>query len=527
MCVKACLGRKNNIHVSVVVVVAASLPWVLVAASSNTQKQGVFISIVVGTPKEKDRRRASNQSTCDDPCIIQVSRRPNIHNRRTMKIPIFLSNFVWTTAVFSVSATSLRTSFSEQQNRILQESTRTDLVRLVPFDVQVAISYNTQEDLEAINVVALTDVVTDWMSESFRLKSTSQLLEEAEGNSTMTSFDSVALELADQRIQTSSAANQPIALITISYEGVSLWERAGSALPMDPELVELMQRATFLEDNALLELLQQAPVEDTRFPSQESAVDVRAFITPPSSTRPPSQTASDNTEENDNKNLEIIIIIAIVVACLAFGLLIFAVLWAWKSDQKKSNSTRASSSKQRSSRMSKASSKKKTNKALTEESTPSPNARDPLEGSEFDFGGAAIAGSAAKTKKNKGAALRQEPEIAAAANDPYAADSIVSEDVSNSLTAYYKSGKYSANANADNKRDYSKDFNDAASMSSMDSYGYSLDGYAPSLGPAPQGGYPVGPLQAAKDAAITVGDEDEDLVPAAAEEEVEDYEAQT
>jgi hypothetical protein len=46
---------------------------------------------------------------------------------------------------------------------------------------------------------------------------------------------------------------------------------------------------------------------------------------------------------------------------------------------------------------------------------------------------------------------------------------------------------------------------DGASLSSMDSYGYSLDGYAPSLGPA-QGGYPVGPLQAAKDAPIPIGD---------------------
>ena len=35
-----------------------------------------------------------------------------------------------------------------------------------------------------------------------------------------------------------------------------------------------------------------------------------------------------------------------------------------------------------------------------------------------------------------------------------------------------------------------RELNDAASMSSMDSYGYSLDGYASSLGGAPK--YPAG-----------------------------------
>merc|ERR1719162_1952384 len=71
--------------------------------------------------------------------------------------------------------------------------------------------------------------------------------------------------------------------------------------------------------------------------------------------------------------------------------------------------------------------------------------------------------------------------------------------------------------------------NDAASMSSMDSYGYSLDGYAPSLGPA-QGGYPVGPLQAAKDLPVPVGDSSDamDIVQLQQEvEEPEDYDAET
>mmetsp|Transcript_15525 Transcript_15525/g.33550 ORF Transcript_15525/g.33550 Transcript_15525/m.33550 type:complete len:94 (-) Transcript_15525:209-490(-) len=76
-----------------------------------------------------------------------------------------------------------------------------------------------------------------------------------------------------------------------------------------------------------------------------------------------------------------------------------------------------------------------------------------------------------------------------------------------------------------------RDFNDAASMSSMDSYGYSLDGYAPSLGPA-QGGYPVGPMQAAKDAPIPIGDSQdeqnafENIRQLQDDESVVDYEAE-
>ena len=61
-------------------------------------------------------------------------------------------------------------------------------------------------------------------------------------------------------------------------------------------------------------------------------------------------------------------------------------------------------------------------------------------------------------------------------------------------------------------------------MSSMDSYGYSLDGYAPSLGPA-QGGYPVGPMQAARDAPMPVGDEEVDIKQLQDEESVADYSA--
>lgn len=420
------------------------------------------------------------------------------------------------------------------QDRELQ-TTRTDLVRLIPFDVQIALSFEDNSDLEAINLVGLTDIITDWMSESFRVKSTSELLEDDDtGNGTVTTtLNSVALELVNQRIQTTTvASSEPLALLTTSHAGISLWDRTGTATPMDPDLVELMQRATFLEDNALLEMLLAADPSITGFPSQESVIDVRAYITPPgeddnSPTEPPS---------DGNENLKIVIIIAIVVACLAFGLLIFAVLWAWKSDRSKTST--GGSAAVRSKESSKKSAKSQKMATATTEKTKGfvsrrsgakkeaakskspeqpPNTKDQLQTSALDFGGAA-ANVAGPSESGAGATTNE---------GPYPTDSVVSEDISSSLTAYYKSGMY---GNTNSSKQPSRgammrnDFNDAASMSSMDSYGYSLDGYAPSLGPA-QGGYPVGPLQAAKDAQITVGDEDDDV--AAEEEDVEDYEAQT
>jgi len=108
-------------------------------------------------------------------------------------------------------------------------------------------------------------------------------------------------------------------------------------------------------------------------------------------------------------------------------------------------------------------------------------------------------------------------------------DSVISEDISTSLSAYYKSGMAYNAVGAPKHLSNGGEINDAASMSSMDSYGYSLDGYAPSLGPA-QGGYPVGPLQAAKDLPVPIGDSSDamDIVQLQQEvEEPEDYDAET
>lgn len=142
--------------------------------------------------------------------------------------------------------------------RTLQSSSsdaviRTDLVRLIPFDVQIAIqddssSTSSEEVIESLYPL-LTDTITDWMMESFDIKTNNPNTQLVNNN---TSFDSIALELIDQTTSTGTIDGQILNLVQVSFEGVSLWERVGTGTPpMEPEIVELIQRATFLEDKKI------------------------------------------------------------------------------------------------------------------------------------------------------------------------------------------------------------------------------------------------------------------------------------
>jgi hypothetical protein len=403
---------------------------------------------------------------------------------------------------------------------------RTDLVRLTPFDVQIALNVQSVDELESLEVTGFTNVITDWMSDSFTTKSKNPQIM-ASNSSTV--FDSVALELVEQKIQTSSTSNnQIIALFTTSYNGVSLWERYGSTTPpMDPAIVELMQRATFLEDNALLQSLQSvdpttlglAPAED-----DSQLIDVRAFITPAGGDESANNPTQAPTSDS-NQNLQIIIIIAIVVACLAFGLLVFAVVWAWRSDHKKSvppSGSKASGGKKS---MASTDSKKKTRSFRKEQSASSPGQQQE-EVKAVSAVPKEIYNNSTPLPHGGDDEKMPPPSKQQTAHIDYD-ESVVSEDAEESSASYYKPPGMMMYNSGRGGHAPAHELNDAASMSSMDSYGYSLDGYAPSLGTA-QGGYPVGPLRAAKDIQVTVGDDDEDYdaAAAAAVEELEDYEAQ-
>lgn len=334
-------------------------------------------------------------------------------------------------------------------SRILQEEerVRTDLVRLIPFNVQLAMTTVSSD----INVYALSDIVTDWMTDSFASKAINEALV---GNAT--TFQSLGLEVKTRRnLQESTASVQ---LFTASFEGVSLWERTGSETPpMDPQVVELIQRATFLEDNQLLPLLRAAlPYTGLG----DAVVDVRVYIATPTDTSTEDDSSSDN--------LEIIIIIAIVVACLAFGLLMFAVVWAWRTDQSKRDT-------------------------YTKGDRTVPRMDVPTGSEESEVNSpTGMTPPAAVDPRTLSYDNRPPAEIGSSNNDY--PESVISEDISTSLTAYYRSGMAGyGNSGGMGASGPARELNDAASMSSMDSYGYSLDGYAPSLGPAPYG-YPVGPF---------------------------------
>eukprot|EP00536_Pseudo-nitzschia_multiseries_P004597 jgi/Psemu1/10325/gm1.10325_g len=552
---------------------------------------------------------------------------------RSLQAPVSDPSTVTTTTTNSQSLQQ------QQQQQPPPLVVRTDLVRLVPFQVQIAIKDDTSpNEAELVSDILyeggtlLTDTISDWMVASFAAKSTGPA-GELLGIGNSTSFDSIALELVANSNSQGQIDGRVLNLVQVSFEGVSLWERRGvGTAPMEQDLVELMERATFLEDRKLRtdlqktvnNLLYDLGIDDGDVEGDQSItiVDVRAYITPPgsgfqdgdkngsgsgsnndillggssgkdSSETPAGNNNNRNSNSNANKNLEIIIIVAIVVACLAFALLVFAVCWAWRADrrdrQKPSSSSSArgsagggasagaSSSDRKRRSVNTAAGKKRTYRAQTNSHDDNDNDDDETDG---DNNGAANANTRsantnAKTKANirrggsakaqqgssgRGLFSRKFSQKSAAAssssapavskassngsyprvigdtsranadnehehehehdestyNSPKGSrdqdDSVISSDISSSLSAYYKSnfhtGSGGNNSNSNGRTTGNgggaKDFNDAASMSSMDSYGYSLDGYAPSLGPA-QGGYPVGPLHAARDAPIPIG----------------------
>jgi len=501
-----------------------------------------------------------------------------------------------------LSSSSSSSSSSSGSSRSLQGSPviRTDLIRLIPFQVQIAIQDETSAGDSLVITetlyqggTLLTDTITDWMITSFVTKTTNDQAEQILVNN-YTSFDSIALELVDDSTSKGIIDGQELNLVQVSFEGVSLWEREGTGTPpMEQEIVELIQRATFLEDRNLQAALQTTVnnllfdlgIDSVDGVQQISIVDVRAYITPPGSNtngegnqgQGSSSDGSGNQNSSfsrTNKNLEIIIIVAIVVACMAFALLVFAVIWAWRTDRHDRGDKPSSSKQQRKANNSNSNNNNNNN---NNKPTNQPRSEPPLNGGERsdnpNTGNGRRPLGATQKRTSKGSAYQQAPEETEDSVEPkslydlphtgsegsypkvignttanggtddpavdYPDDSVISEDISSSLTAYYKSGMgYNGNKNNSgggrtsnnlNNNHQNNNFNDAASMSSMDSYGYSLDGYAPSLGPAP-GGYPVGPMQVARDAAMPVDNDNDaeeiDIKQLQDDESVADYDSE-
>ena len=202
---------------------------------------------------------------------------------------------------------------------------------------------------------------------------------------------------------------------------------------MSGSLVDLCQHQSFLQDDLLLDKLSQSGASGL-----EAAVDVRAFFN-----------QNTNVPESDEGSLEVVIIIAIVIACVAFMFLVFAIYWAWRYDKKNRDAYL-------------------TNKATTDDDRTF-EAADSPEGKD-------MRGAGKRADDQAQAIVRSYPSVIGgdSAADGVYPESVISEDINSSITQYYQSGLQNYNGNGGRLQD-------AGSVSSMESYGYSLDGYAPSM----------------------------------------------
>mmetsp|Transcript_32747 Transcript_32747/g.48493 ORF Transcript_32747/g.48493 Transcript_32747/m.48493 type:complete len:299 (+) Transcript_32747:248-1144(+) len=207
----------------------------------------------------------------------------------------------------------------------------------------------------------------------------------------------------------------------ITYEGQTLWKKSAD-VPSELEVAAL--QVEVMEDRS--GLLAELRASSEYYGLGENIVDVKAELNQNAYDQSP-----NNNNTSQNESLDVIIIIAIVVAVLASLLLLFALIMAWKTGKERKQQAYLDPTPQNT-------------------DTTSPVGQSPPQ------------------------------EISNHAANAHYPESVISEDISTSLSAYYKSGMaggYKANKHKAGA------LNDAASVSSMESYGYSLDGYASSIAP--------------------------------------------
>mmetsp|Transcript_13195 Transcript_13195/g.17266 ORF Transcript_13195/g.17266 Transcript_13195/m.17266 type:complete len:389 (+) Transcript_13195:292-1458(+) len=346
-----------------------------------------------------------------------------------------------------------------------------DLVDLTAFDVQIALNEN-----QGVEFYDVLKIMTQFMNDEF------QSCLASEG--TYATFDTVVILRRTQKRQLEmierelEGENDAVVgeLYTAQFQGAALFTRLDNQLPLPSSIVEGCQRQAFLDEDLLLDKLQGSEEEGLGL----QVVDVRAYINPTGG----NQAVSDGSGTSDS--LEVVIIIAIVIACVAFMFLIFAVYWAWRYDKKNRDAY------------------------LNASSAKSPG------GDTFDDNDSPESKMARAPKNKK--QLRPEPKAptypsviggdSVADGDGVYPESVISDDINSSLTQYYQSGlqNYTAPSNR---------LQDAGSVSSMESYGYSLDGYAPSLAtPMPADGNTIlstgGPDAARRSSTDSVTTDDND-----------------
>eukprot|EP00526_Cylindrotheca_closterium_P010152 CAMPEP_0113618516 /NCGR_PEP_ID=MMETSP0017_2-20120614/9377_1 /TAXON_ID=2856 /ORGANISM="Cylindrotheca closterium" /LENGTH=403 /DNA_ID=CAMNT_0000528027 /DNA_START=337 /DNA_END=1548 /DNA_ORIENTATION=+ /assembly_acc=CAM_ASM_000147 len=357
--------------------------------------------------------------------------------------------------------------------RELQGNAERQVVYLLQFDIRLALD-GAPED---VNIYTLRQIVTSWLDDSYKAKSENDSL-----LSSGATFDYVALDFVTRRQLQESI--QPTNFYKAVFRGFTVWNlESADTEAVNSDFVELIQKATLLEDKRLLDLLRQA---GDGVGLGSSVLDVRSEL----STATDAGAGDGADDSATDETLEIIIMIAIIVACLAFCLLMFAVIWAWRSDRAKREAYKASRREQRDNNM------EKTGRPAAHAQTPPPKQQQqpPM--------GMAPPAAAAPTAPPASARAAPPQEIPGHSNypDSVISDSVITDSVvsNGGLDSSYTGTGYSMPhqappaATAPSAKFEPRELNDAASMSSMDSYGYSLDGYASSLGGPPK--FPGGAL---------------------------------
>jgi len=337
-----------------------------------------------------------------------------------------------------------------------------DLVHLVPFDVQIAVTVDWGIEMHEVN-----NLVTDWMNQAYRTKLVefgyteenryaefdSVVLFDNSGSGSGSNSGGNNLRRRDRHLQNNNAAGE---LYTAKFRGGAVFTRSAvrtKSVPANDVL--LIQQVTLLNDTALTIMLQESSV----LGFGPSVVDVNAFLNPNKDT--------SGDEEGGDDELELVIVVAIAVACVAFVFLLGAIVWAYLYDRSHREAFRTEKVTAQQQRAGSNNNIDRTDSDTANDDTPEKASRPPVIVDADHSYPAVIGGDASQ---------HDYPE--SVISDSLVSGSLVSEDISTSLSQYYRAGMGRI-AKADYGRSASCGLlDDAGSVSSMESYGYSLDGGA-------------------------------------------------
>ena len=333
--------------------------------------------------------------------------------------------------------------------RSLADTGSREFVEMIPFDVEIAVVDNT-----GVDNASFTKIVNGWLDDNFR-RSVAELATQGD----FYRFEKIILtqinnrrrqqQLLQQQYEEIAQTTQHLRALQggylVTYEAMSVWNQ-NLNVP-DETTVAAIQLEALLDRQGLLQRLQEA---DPSTGLGTSVVDVRTDL---------NRDRNNNNNNNNNQssgggndNLDTVIIVAIVIALLACALLAFALFMAWRTNrQRKQDADEEPHQKS-----------KKKKKAKNRVGSP---------------------GTTKDTKStNRRSSSPIPSEIDPSDDTGIYPNSVISDDINTSLTAYYQSGMAGGHK-ANRYQGGSGGLNDAASVSSMESYGYSLDGYASSIAP--------------------------------------------